>query len=351
MKKFTYNATAGITYSFPSCKTFVFLRSDHDVSFKFISLWNKIDKEIEGFKDSFSITAKDYFLQVRVVSSTNQEISAILIDDDKINYQPIMGEVTIANTPLPVNINNSLLSVDIDNVPLPVEITNTSTNVTVDNEVGVMIANSGLSINETVPVLQPAGQVLHINKGANLDASPTAYTNYLLEHFFSSYISPVAHATNVHACSVNGASGISEPGKLCYLTEIKMIPSVNCNLCIYLFATSGSDAHGYSTSVYENFYKNIVKNNSVTPYCRLLKKTVPFSDITGTDILYEKIPVIAGEQKIVKFETPILVDSRTSFGITPYGYCTICTDIPAQYDIFLKTKYYKSEYLIPKTFV
>ena len=97
MKKLTQNIPAGGTISFPSCKTFVFLRSSTPVSFKFITLYNRIDRQIENFKDTFSVTADTYFLRVEVHSEEAQELSCILIEDTKIDYTPITGDVFISN--------------------------------------------------------------------------------------------------------------------------------------------------------------------------------------------------------------------------------------------------------------
>lgn len=320
MKKITQNIGAGETITFPSCKTFVNLRSKFPVDFKFITMFNKIDRTITNFQDSFSVTANAYFLRVEITSVQAQELNVILIEDTGIEYTPITGNVFISND-------------DSNAVP-----------------VNAYITNSGLIKKDTLPVLQPVGSLLHVSQGSNFDKYPTAYTNYYIEHLFSSYISPAADAVNVHACGLSGQSKTGQPSKLNYLTEIKIISAIDCNFLIFLFGSSGGYMHGYSSAVYQNFYKNTVKYDNISTYCRCFTKTVPLADIESTDILYEKINVKSGEQKIIEFHTPILLDTRSSFSSQPRGFCTICSDVPTQYDIFFKSKYYTNEYFIPSTF-
>ncbi len=320
MRKLDQEISANETISFPSCKTFVFLRSEYPVSFKFITLFNRIDRTIENFQDSFSVTADTYFLRVEITSKYAQTLSCILIEDTKIEYTPITGDVFISND-------------ESHKVP-----------------VSGIIENSGgsSSINETIPVLQPRGHLLHISQGGNFDKFPTYYTNYYLEHFFSSYITSSADATKIYACSINSAS--FSGSKFFYLTEIKITPDVDCNLCLFIISQTSGFMNSYDLTIYENFYKNVVYENTPSGYLRLMKKTVLFSDIENNEILYEKIPLKAGEEKIVNFHTPILLDTRSSWNYQPKGYFTICTDIPAQYNLFCKCKYYQHEYFVPTYF-
>ena len=134
MRKLTQNILPGETLTFPSCKTFVYLRSEHAVSFKFITMFNKIDRTIDNFQDSFSVTANTYFLRVEITSDNAQELSCILIEDTGIDYTPITGDVFISN-----NENNFIpaKSYNINSRDYPVPVYSPKgvlTNKKIDNE-------------------------------------------------------------------------------------------------------------------------------------------------------------------------------------------------------------------------
>ncbi len=97
MKKLTQNIAAGETVIFPSCKTFVFIQSVEPVDFKFITLFNRIDRQIEGFSDTFSVTAANYFLRIEVFSEVAQEITVVLIEDSHVEYKPLRDHVKVTD--------------------------------------------------------------------------------------------------------------------------------------------------------------------------------------------------------------------------------------------------------------
>ena len=97
MRKITQNITAGGKVVYPGCKTFVFLTCAEPVSFNFITVFNRIERTIEDFSDTFSVTAKNYFLRVEVTSETTQEVTAILLDDGNIEYKPLRDEVSVVS--------------------------------------------------------------------------------------------------------------------------------------------------------------------------------------------------------------------------------------------------------------
>jgi len=95
LKKLTQTIYGGGKIIFPGCKTFVFLTCDTPVDFNFITVFNRVERTIEQFSDTFSVTAENYFLRVEVSSSVTQEITVILLDDTKIEYRPLKDRVTV----------------------------------------------------------------------------------------------------------------------------------------------------------------------------------------------------------------------------------------------------------------
>ena len=317
MKKFTYNMTAGITYSFPSCKTFVFLRTDYDVSFKFISLWNKVDKEIEGFKDSFSITADEYFLQVRVVSSVDQEVSAILIDDAKVLYQPIMGEVTISNTPLPVQISGQPIDVHLDNAsPNDVTVTNTSA-----NRAGM---HSYVDNNRSYPIPTYSPEGIMVDQKINSDkfykGLYSGQDGYLGRHKGWGYVESQQAASDLECYCVFPWVKSADNNPLytdAYLTHLEIIPETDNFLELWVAAVSTGTHRDYSTLV-----KTLVNPDGkvkTTQNTVLISSEVWYKNVTRASLVaaaYEEClcsyPIKAGVPFVLPMAKPIRLDVSTT---------------------------------------
>jgi len=370
MKKFTYNMTAGITYSFPSCKTFVFLRTDYDVSFKFISLWNKIDKEIEGFKDSFSITAEEYFLQIRVVSSVNQEVSAILIDDSKVQYQPIMGEVTISNTPLPVDMTNQVVDVDIQNTLVNVHLDNANpndvniTNVSA-NRAGMHSQNVN-SENYPLPVYSPQGVLCDtkVNSDKFYRGIYASNDNYLGKHKGWGYFESQQAIADLECYCIFpwvrqlDNNPLYEEG---YLTYLEVTPETDNFLELWVGSTAASATHDFNTLV-GNFVnpdgKVKLTTNDTHLGSEVWYKNV--SRATLAAITYENLlcsfKMTAGVPFILPMAKPIRLDVSTgSHARLLREFLTITTrtncnfSFNAQIELY-EQHYNRNEYFAPRSY-
>jgi len=109
MRKITQSIGAGETIYLPMCKSFMLIdTADYDCSFYFYGKNNQLNKEIVGFRDIFTVNAgeNNFFMKIGVYSASAQSIEVVLLDDDRVLYNKMSGEVSVNNAVgSPVNVN------------------------------------------------------------------------------------------------------------------------------------------------------------------------------------------------------------------------------------------------------
>lgn len=104
MRKITQAIGAGETVYLPMCMSFMLIETaSYECSFYFYGKNNQLNKEIVGFKDIFTVNAgkNSFFMKVGVYSAQAQTIEVVILDDDRVIYNKMSGDITITGNELP----------------------------------------------------------------------------------------------------------------------------------------------------------------------------------------------------------------------------------------------------------
>jgi len=320
MRKLTQNISAGQTLSFPSCKTFVYLRSEYAVSFKFITMFNKIDRTIDNFQDSFSVTANTYFLRVEITSENAQELSCILIEDTGIDYTPITGDVFISND---------------DNNHIPVKSYNVN------------------SRDYPVPVYSPEG----VQTNHKIDSQKFYKSNYY-ERFKSCGYTPSQNAASDLECYALFPS-VDSPycflGGYTFITEMWLTPETDNFFEMWSYHRSSKTWLDYDThinwltsldSYVDNYYGNDLEMHEIR-YKNVTRETL---STRANQYLMYSFPIKAGEIFYMKFDYPIPVPSRSSKSSGNTRIFTFTTKTNCHFEFNINVESLSHDYLDNKIY-
>jgi len=314
MKKLTQTINAGNTVVFPSCKSFVFLRSEYPVSFKFITMYNKIDRTINEFQDSFSVTANTYFLRVEIKSMETQEVSCILIEDTAISYTPITGDVYISN-----DLNHR--------IPTQSYITNSS--------------------NYPAPVYSPKG----MQTNHKIDSQKFYKSNYSERFKSGCFIESQQAASDLECYSIFPSIDYSYgfAGQHAFITEIWVTPETDNFLEFWYVNSNARSWYDYNTSL--GWMKSL--DGYVSNYFggHLELHDIRYKNETRINLLnapYQYLlfsfPIKANETYHQKFDYPLLIPLRSSKVYGNYSCLTITTKTNCHFNTNLILEAFENKY-------
>jgi len=306
MRKITQNIPAGGKIVFPGCKTFVFLTCAYPVSFNFITVFNRIERTIEDFSDTFSVTAKNYFLRVEVTSETEQEITAILLDDGNIEYRPLRDEVHITNN---------------DDSKIPIKIPDRYDSMPIRSQGVICTTQFDDFSNNPLRTSDQRFQSCFCPKTNNPN-----FQTYAPAMVNNDYFPSASFSTTIgilHSLEIN-------PEIDCELIIITRIDSYNPALpsvdFLKYFHGNGLNDANCSESMYQDelwlYYKNL--NSLPTSYMIIYKHTLK-----------------GNETNLIKFENQRKI-SNTFLQSAPYDTmtprCLITTNLPTDFDLVINCR-------------
>jgi len=299
MRKLTQNILPGETLTFPSCKTFVYLRSEHAVSFKFITMFNKIDRTIDNFQDSFSVTANTYFLRVEITSDNAQELSCILIEDTGIDYTPITGDVFISNDE--------------------------------DNKIPVVFDEGCATVINSAMYPVQVG-----NYYPNLNCQGVDYPKYWQKDYRGSYPFSFWNTSNMGGTGLQVWAPILNGGTYRgFIERISIIPTINTYLELwYKYFDGLGDTHSFTSYKTINDHQ-FIDSDSLRSFGH---KNVTRASLLLSDTLRHTYPLLQNVMNVYEPKFPIEVqvknvdytDKRLN------SYCSISTKDVCEYEIYVE---------------